>query len=387
MTVPDLAPERGGRETVRGKRTAPRRPLTAVVVGSRPLDREGGVEAICRVLVRALVERGWRVSYTGAEVSVPNWVTGGGPWRHLGRAATQFFSAGPTVGRNEQPDLSVTNGPLGWRVRGANATHLYHGTFVGEAAALRKQIRARGYARMRYLDGMVFERLAGKGKRCLANSGRTAREVMEHFGHRCEVVWAPVDVSAFSPGPPDERLLDRLGLPLDRPLGLFIGAGRPSKGASLAYQVMERARDVDWVVLGDRELPPAGFRGRVHLRHTVRPEAMPALYRSVQLLLVTSLYEAFGMVVAEALSCGTPVVAGPTGAGDLLMAHSSLLPYTVPNPHDTDRLADAVERVLADSDAARRAALRGREVAVTRLSHQTWINLFLDAAGVQGGNS
>jgi glycosyltransferase involved in cell wall biosynthesis len=88
------------------------------------------------------------------------------------------------------------------------------------------------------------------------------------------------------------------------------------------------------------------YRDRLVFLDLLPDEAMPSFYRLCDVLVVTSLNstEAFGMVQAEAMLCGTPVVATDlpgvreavrrTGMGEI-----------VP-PRASDKLAEAVVRVL-----------------------------------------
>jgi glycosyltransferase involved in cell wall biosynthesis len=75
----------------------------------------------------------------------------------------------------------------------------------------------------------------------------------------------------------------------------------------------------------------------------VSDTALVHLYRSAELVVFPSLYEGYGLPVAEALACGAPVVASGT---------SSLIELVEPeatfDPHDTDDLTLAIERGLVD---------------------------------------
>ncbi len=57
-----------------------------------------------------------------------------------------------------------------------------------------------------------------------------------------------------------------------------------------------------------------GVAGRVVFTGKVSRARMPALLRSADLLVHTTLYEPFGMVPLEAMACGTPVVAAAGGS-------------------------------------------------------------------------
>lgn len=77
--------------------------------------------------------------------------------------------------------------------------------------------------------------------------------------------------------------------------------------------------------------------------------------RQAEMLVLSSRYEGFGMVLAEAMALGTPVVSAdcPTGPRDLLDGGEAGL--LVP-PGDAEAMASAMERLLTDS--ALRAAVR-----------------------------
>lgn len=263
--------------------------------------------------------------------------------------------------------------------------HLYHGTFVEQAKVIRPYIRNRGYFKLRYFDGMLLERLAGRNKVCLANSDQTAGEVREHFGYRCQTAWCPVDTIRFRPGPAESLVLDEVGVhPDDRPLGLFIGTGVPMKGGIFAYKAMRGVPDMLWVALGgeDRELRELRDAPNIVHRSRVGPDVVPALYRAVDLVFVPSHYEPFGLVVAEALACGTPVVATPGGASNLLMRDTPLSEFLVADSKDVSGLSEAVRKAVSDLDAARAAVPAAQRIIRRLLEPDTWVRRFLRLARV-----
>jgi glycosyltransferase involved in cell wall biosynthesis len=79
-----------------------------------------------------------------------------------------------------------------------------------------------------------------------------------------------------------------------------------------------------------------------------------------------TLYEGYGMVVAEALARGLPVVATRTGAiGDLVTSDAGV----VVEPGNTDTLAYALSRVLADGGYRQQLAQGARNI---RARLPTW---------------
>jgi glycosyltransferase involved in cell wall biosynthesis len=90
-------------------------------------------------------------------------------------------------------------------------------------------------------------------------------------------------------------------------------------------------------------------------------EEMPVLYEAAAALVFPSIYEGFGMPVVEAMSMGCPVVCSNAASLPEIAGDAALLV----DPHDDEGLADALSRVLTDSDVRRDLTLRG--VARSRL--------------------
>ncbi len=354
----------------------------ALVVGSAPLMGPGGVESVCRSLVRLFEQREYCARYvSGTELVLASRLQHL-PARRLWWGIAENLLSASISRRPSLPDVVVTNGPIGWRVKGGLSIHYYHGTYVAQAEAVRAFIRPRGYMKMRYVDGMGLERLAGAGKLCVANSQQTAEEVRRHFGYECVVVWCPVDTGTFAPGPRDRELLAGLGVPEGRPIGLFVGAGRPVKGARYALEVVRRMPRVTWLVIGEANSQLAVDERGVLFRARVLPRDMPALLRSVDFLLVTSLYESFGLLAAEALACGTPVVTGPIGAAQLFTEGGYPDRFVLPDPRNIEGLRSAVEQLLDEPLPARQAALEARTHIERTLSLPAWGEGFVRAVGL-----
>jgi glycosyltransferase involved in cell wall biosynthesis len=122
------------------------------------------------------------------------------------------------------------------------------------------------------------------------------------------------------------------------------------------------ARNLKLVVIGDGELRQSleakrdalqltnhvVFRGRVSDSDLVKWYQVADLF-----VLPTLAYEGFGMVTAEALACGTPVVATRVGASAELLA--DLNPDLLAAP-TSDALATAIHGALAEGSDAVRAA-------------------------------
>ena len=353
---------------------------TAMVVGSAPLDGPGGAEACCRALVRLLTGLGFETSYRSAAELIRRTPAARIPGRKLWWSLAEVLAA--VRAADGRADITVTNGPVGWGIKGRIASvHYYHGTYVGQADAVRSSITYPGYVKMRYLDGML-ERLAGRGKTCVACSDRVRAEVGQWFGHEARTVWLPVDISLFAPGHKDTDLLKRLGIPSGKPVGLFVGAGRPVKGEHAAFEVMRSTGSmISWLTLGER--PRTELPAGVILRDRVPPAQMPALLRSVDLVLAPSEYESFSLLIAETLAVGTPIVTSPcAGAAEFLMRDWPLAQWLVDDPHDIRSLVNVVLTIIGDLLTAREVALWGRARVGKLLSYGAWRARFIEATGL-----
>jgi glycosyltransferase involved in cell wall biosynthesis len=86
------------------------------------------------------------------------------------------------------------------------------------------------------------------------------------------------------------------------------------------------------------------------------------LFRAASLLVLPSRNESFGNVVLEALACGIPFVAGPTGVVRTLDLGATA--GRVVDPADPASIASAIEEILVAPDLAAALGARGRELAL-----------------------
>ena len=167
----------------------------------------------------------------------------------------------------------------------------------------------------------------------LASTADERELLIELYGadrDRIEIVPPGVDHETFNAGTPAQRRADReaLGL-LDRPALLFAGRIQPLKGADLAVRTLGSLDDPRAVLLvvggpsgpdGDAELErlrelvhQLGLAKQVRFVPPQPHERLASFYRAVDVCLVPSRSESFGLVALEAAACGTPVVAASVG--------------------------------------------------------------------------
>ncbi len=95
-----------------------------------------------------------------------------------------------------------------------------------------------------------------------------------------------------------------------------------------------------------------GLGGRVHFLGFINQSKLPAVYRASDVLVLPSEYEAFGVVVNEAMLCGCPaIVSDKVGAGKDLIS-SGRNGHVFPCA-DVPNLASLLRQVLSDPEELR----------------------------------
>lgn len=208
------------------------------------------------------------------------------------------------------------------------------------------------------------ERRALAAARACIITGASTVEALQAYGVK------PEQIAVVEPG------TDRA--PLARgsrhPLHLVsVAAITPGKGHEMLLRALARLRQRAWrlTCAGTLEREPATATrvrelvdsaqlvDRVVLVGELSATELAALYDSADVFVHPSLHETYGMVVAEALARGVPVVSSATGAiPDLVGADAGLL---VP-PGDLAALESALSSVIDDADVRDRLAVGARRV-------------------------
>jgi glycosyltransferase involved in cell wall biosynthesis len=200
---------------------------------------------------------------------------------------------------------------------------------------------------------------------------------------------------------PTASALARFNVPLDRilvvepgtdPAPLAVGSNGdmvqlvcvasliPRKGHDVLVEALASVRDLAWhlTCVGslDRDAPTTArvrsrlaqhdLADRVTFTGDLHQPALDREYDRADLFVLPTFHEGYGMVVAEALARGLPVVSCPTGGiADLVLPDAGILV----TPGDVAELATALREVIGNSELRARLAAGARQ-ARTRLP--TW---------------
>jgi glycosyltransferase involved in cell wall biosynthesis len=117
-----------------------------------------------------------------------------------------------------------------------------------------------------------------------------------------------------------------------------------------------------------------GIEGRVIFTGWVPEEDKPALFNGAAAFVFPSLYEGFGLPVAEALACGTPVIASNRSSLPEVVGEGGILV----EPTDAKALSEAMEALLVDDTL--RAELRHK--ALIQAAKFSWKKTALETLAV-----
>lgn len=140
---------------------------------------------------------------------------------------------------------------------------------------------------------------------------------------------------------------------------LAVGSIVPRKGYDILIEALAQLSDLDWslTIVGAADRSPAtadalvaqisahGLASRVTLAGALSNAGLSLQYGEADIFVMPSLFEGYGMVLAEAMARGLPIVCTTGGAAAETAPDSAAI--KVP-PGDTIALSDAIARVLCD---------------------------------------
>jgi len=162
----------------------------------------------------------------------------------------------------------------------------------------------------------------------------------------------------------------------------------PRKNVELLFEAYHRLRqrrpDAPRLVLaglaGPRESAWAtakslGITDHIDVHVEVPEEKLARLYRNASLFVLSSKEEGLGLVIAEAMASGIPVVSTDCGGPSTLIKEGKT-GYLTP-VGDPDALADRMQTILENPDHARELGERGRERIESHFSEEAAGEKFL----------
>ncbi|MBI4468815.1 MAG: glycosyltransferase family 4 protein [Acidobacteria bacterium] len=201
----------------------------------------------------------------------------------------------------------------------------------------------------------------------IAVSEQVRRELALHYRRveRVHVIHHGVDLDEFCPIRCERRrpaMRRALGLDREKFTGLYVGDLR--KSAKALAGLLARVSDLFLVCVSrsnTREIRryarAYGDEGRLSLRPPTGD--IVDYYAAADVFIFPTVYDAFGMVVSEAMACGLPVITTrAAGASELIEAGQDAV--VLDSPRDVDGLAESVRNLMANPSRRQAMAEAGR---------------------------
>ncbi|MDD7987417.1 glycogen synthase [Lentisphaera marina] len=231
----------------------------------------------------------------------------------------------------------------------------------------------------------------------IAVSKDTKDDVMKHFNvdeEKVQIIYNGIDTEEYSKTL-DPDLMRSYGIDPDRPIVLFVGRITRQKGIIHLVNSIPKIDPSAQIVLAagapdtpeiEQEMKEAVDRvsenreGVIWISEMLDKKSIIKLYSHADIFCCPSIYEPFGIINLEAMSCETAVVASAVGGIKEVVVHHETgflvpvhqldeAPYEPVNPQNfSDDLAEEVNRLIADPDLRERMAQAGRQRAVDEFS-------------------
>jgi glycosyltransferase involved in cell wall biosynthesis len=237
--------------------------------------------------------------------------------------------------------------------------------------------------RLNALYGPVVDRLLARADVVLATSQNVldVSPVLVPVKHKCRILPYGIDLDAFVRTPELEaearELRARHG---GRPVLLAVGRLIYYKGFEYAIRALALVPGADLVIVGDGPLRgeleqlarSLGVAERVTFTGDVHNHKMPPYFHASDIYLLPSVAvsEAFGIVQIEAMASSIPVINTSLKSGVPSVSRDGESGFTV-EPANTEALAQAIQRLLGDTELRRRFGAEGRARAEREFSKQT----------------
>lgn len=208
--------------------------------------------------------------------------------------------------------------------------------------------------------------------RIVVVSKMTRQDLVSYYGidpSRIEVIYQSIDERYSQPLTDEQLETVRRRYDLPARYVLCVGTIQMRKNQHTLVRALPLLpADVHLVLVGKAEAyvqvvqqtaAELGVSSRVHILQGVPTEDLPALYRLASVFACLSRFEGFGIPLAEALACGTPVI-GATGS---CLEEAGGPDSVYLDPDDYQGLAAAVAKLLADPNAREQMVRRGRAYA------------------------
>ncbi|HLI46658.1 MAG TPA: glycosyltransferase family 4 protein [Geobacterales bacterium] len=219
--------------------------------------------------------------------------------------------------------------------------------------------------------------LTYESKNVITTSEFMKRQLIEHFklpGEKITVISNGIEFREFDYMINKAEIRAMHGLPIENKLVGFIGRITEQKGVRYFIEavpkILNKYGNVNFVVVGDgwqidemKELAKKlGIDWAVKFMGYLPDESLKNILKALDVLVIPSVYEPFGIIALEGMSAGVPLVASSVGGLDEIL-ENEVDGLKVP-PRNPDAIADAVFKLLIDESLRNRLVENARRKAI-----------------------
>lgn len=222
-----------------------------------------------------------------------------------------------------------------------------------------------------------YKYLVKKADYLFACSNFNAEQVKEYCGIKPDVLPNGIDTELFKPLPADSDIKERLNINNEM---VIITACRLVGWKGIQYSIrafdklIKKGYNVKYIIIGDGEertrleslTEELNMGNRIIFIGNVKNSELPRYYSIAYAAVFPSIAnETFGISIAEAMSCGVPVVSTKVGGIPEVVAEGT--GFLVP-PKDVDAIADKIELLIMNDGLRRDIGIAGRKRVIENFS-------------------
>ncbi len=313
-----------------------------IVILSPKTSGSGGVERFSHYAAEAARQAGFSARIMGAEDLGLGMHTCISIARCVGLQQPMLGYALGKKALAEGFDICITNGLLGWNIRG-KTINVEHGTFARAAERIDRGRNYFKYVIKRYVWGWFEGLAARRAAQCVAVSEETKESVARYYGASAIVIGNAVDTDRFTPGD-RSAARKKWGIADQEKIVLFVGR-------------FEYAKGVDIIAAMENLLRVEGIRFVIAEHYS--QDDLVSWYQAADIFILPSLHEGSSYALLEAMSSGLPFVASPVGLVSEFV-RQGMFSECIVHKHTAEAYVARIRLLLA-LDAEQRHALTTAE--------------------------
>jgi len=245
----------------------------------------------------------------------------------------------------------------------------YHGDLIEGYGGVLRRIGVRGF------NKCITKKLLSQADVIISPSKNNIQEskFLCDFTEKIHILPNGININDFHTVHSKVYCRNKLGIPHERKIILFVGYLSPHKGPEILLNsmplILKEISDAELIFVGDgvlknyleKKTKKLGINNNVRFVGGVWDDSVKSIYyKSADLLAVPSLSESFGIVNLEAMASGIPIIASNVGGIPDLVTNGKN-GFLVP-PNDINMMADTIIYLLNNDHERKKLGNAGTEI-------------------------